>query len=181
MKSLRKLFAVCALSTLGVAGQAHALVQGYNVDLQLGLDSITGGGVSSSSVGYGARLGYHLDPNVELGVNFTIANTTVTTNNVAASNSLGLLLADMSYHFNNEFNPLYVGVRLGVGFKSKSDSTVNATPSSANFAYGLVGGYDAPVGNNFSIGPKVAYTILTPANGTSTSDFQAHAVFKYFF
>ena len=161
-----------------------AIVQGYNVDATVGLDSITGGGTSNSSVGYGVRAGYHLDPHLEAGIGFSRASNSNTVGTTSTSSTLGLILADLNYHFSNEFNPLYVGVRLGMGLRSNS-STFNGvdqgSQSNANFAYGLVGGYDFVTGRNFTIGPKVAYTIVTPSKGVSQSDFQAHVAFKYFF
>ena len=156
---------------------------GLNVDGLLGIDLITGGGSSSTTnVGYGARVGYSVDPSIEVGVSLTTSSNSTTVNGFSNSASLGLLLADLNYHLPEQWNPLYFGIRLGLGLSSGS-TTIPGAPdpgSSTNLAYGFVGGYDHSLGNNITIGPRVAYTITqyTPGN---IGDFQAQAALKYFF
>jgi opacity protein-like surface antigen len=176
------------LAALFVSSPSQAKVEGFNIDALIGADLISGGTSSSSSnLGYGLRLGYHLDPTWEIGAGFTTATNSTsvatTVGTFSTSATTGLLMADINFHFNNEWNPLYLGARLGLGINSGSNNAPSApsVATTTNLAYGIVGGYDFKVAESFTIGPRISYTAVTQSIGGNLADFQAHAAFKYFF
>ncbi len=170
-------------SVFALGSQSHAKVEGFNIDALVGVDLLSGGSTASTSnLGYGARLGYHLNHSWEIGFGFTTATNSTATGIYSTSATLGLLMADLSFHFENEWNPLYLGIRLGTGISSGSSNVpgVVVKDSTTDFAYGIVGGYDFRAAENFTIGPRISYTMVSQPL-TNLSDFQAHAAFKYFF
>jgi Outer membrane protein beta-barrel domain len=157
--------------------------EGLNIDALVGVDLISGGVNSSSSttsLGFGGRIGYHLTPNWEIGGSFTTTSNSVNVGPAVNTSSTSLLLGDLNYHLPDRWEPLYFGVRLGVGYNSgTSNSPLIGNYSTNNLAYGFLGGYDFYVSSNFTIGPRISYTMVSQNPGT-LGDFQAHAAFKYF-
>lgn len=163
--------------------ESYAKVEGFNIDGLLGVDLISGGSnASTSNLGYGGRIGYHLNPTWEMGAGFTTATNSTTSGTYSTSSTTGLLMGDLNFHFANEWNPFYLGIRLGMGISSGSTTVPGASTvnTRADLAYGFVGGYDFKVAESFTIGPKISYTMVSQPL-TNLADFQAHAAFKYFF
>ena len=169
-------------STTATTNIANGRLMGLNIDGILGLDLISGGSSSTSNFGFGGRVGYHLDYHWEIGVSVTTTSNSTTVinptggNNLSLSSALTLILADLNYHLSDDLNPLYFGIRLGTGLTSST--SIN---TAANFAYGVVGGYDYAIGDSVTIGPKIAYTMVNQSNTSNQGDFQAQATIKYFF
>jgi opacity protein-like surface antigen len=180
---LKKVFlALLSLTAFTASAPAFCAAEGLNIGALIGLDFLSGGGAASASnLGYGARLGYHMDPNWELGAAFTTTTNSTAVGQFNTSSSLGLLMGELNYHLPGNLNPLSFGFRLGIGFNSGSSNDPAITSrSSTNLAYGLVGGYDFLVSRNFSIGPRVSYTTVNQDAGPNQGDFQAQAAFKYY-
>lgn len=154
---------------------------GINLAFLFGADLVSGGSATSTSnLGLGGRLGYHLDNDWEIGASYNSTSNSTIVNDIANKTSVGLLLADLNYHFPREWNPLYLGIRGGAGFTT-GYSNVSRASSRTDLAYGLVGGYDVKVARSFTVGPRISYTMISQQNRANMGDFQAQAGLKYFF
>lgn len=181
--------ALLAYSFLSLAGATTSFAseedyRHFNVDGLVGVDFLSGGrSGSTTNLGFGGRFGYFPHYNWEVGVGFTTTANSTTVGNYTNSYGLGLLMADVNYHFSGDWNPLYLGLRLGTGINSSStnDPSASGPPTTANFAWGLVGGYDIGLGKGFTIGPRISYTMVTLSGTTNQSDFQLHGALKYWF
>ncbi len=172
-----------ALDAHAVTKEVRDHTHGLNADALIGADLISGGpgntSSSTSALGYGFRLGYHLNYNWEVGLSVSTSSNSTTAAGSTTSSATTLLMAELDYHLSDGLNPLYFGFRMGAGFSSVSGNAVTASASS-NAAYGFVGGYDVYTNDNFTIGPRVAYTMV-PISGGNIGVFQIQAAFKYFF
>lgn len=154
---------------------------GVNLAFLFGADLLSGGNATNTSnVGLGGRLGYHLNNDWEIGASYNSTSNSSVVNDVTNKTSVGLLLADLNYHFPEDWNPLYLGIRGGAGFTT-GYSTVSRASSSTDLAYGFVGGYDVKIARSFTVGPRISYTMISQKNLANMSDFQAQAGLKYFF
>lgn len=170
---------------IGVSSPAQsAETKNFNVDGLLGVDFLSGGtAASTSNLGFGGRVGYHLDYNWEVGGSFTTTSNSTTAADVTSSSRLNLIMADLNYHLDGDLNPLYFGIRLGMGISSGSTNATGAAavPTKTSFAWGLTTGYDFFVHPSLTIGPRVSYTMIPNTGSTNQSDFQLQAAVKYFF
>lgn len=184
-KKQKAVLATFILSLVSLYGTISHAGQGLNVDGLIGVDWLSGGSSISSAtsnVSYGARVGYHLTTNWELGAAFTTTSNSLNVGPYSTTTRTSLLMADFNYHLPDQWDALYFGIRLGLGFNSGStnDPLFPDGTSSTRFAYGVVGGYDFKVSESFTIGPRIAYTVISQDIG-NMGDFQAQAAFKYFF
>ncbi len=185
MRRMTRVVAVVGLlfSLSGSVSQAAEL--GLNVSALLGVDlsslNASGASASSTSFGWGGRVGYMVHPSVELGASVVTSelNPSYLGKNLA---DLGLyvtetfITGDLQYHFPGLISPLYVGARAGVGVFSVFNSTTNTS-----FAFGAVAGCDFPILMGLSVGPRVSFMYATQAASSQANltDLQAQAALRY--
>jgi hypothetical protein len=150
----------------------------FNVGALIGFASFSSGGVSAGKFSFGARGGYTLNPNWELGFDWTFQSTVPSNSRAGYTSNLSLALVRADYHFVGLVDGLFAGVKIGPAF------TNAAGLSGTSFAYGGEVGYDYSVMNNLTVGPMlglvgVSAPTLNGFKGNSGTDFQALAAIKY--
>src|SRR4051794_2716689 len=127
-------FGILMMISQGFAAEDHSK---FNLGALGGLGTISSGTPSVSTNGFtwGGRVGYRFTPTWELGLEFNTmncSNTIGTTSVTTVNSTMSLLMVDFDYHFGGDFNPLFLGVRAGVGFSSSSFTgaiTGSSTPA----------------------------------------------------
>jgi hypothetical protein len=163
---------------------------GIGGNIGYGLFSVNQTGASSQSgLAFGAELMYHIDPTWEVNVDWTMQSYPYATGSTF-NNTFMTYMAELNYHLAADLNPLYFGIRLGLGTNASpniavSGVTVNKAQTLSSFGFGVQAGYDYSIISGLSIGPKLAFTYLPSfsVNNTSVSavNFQALASVRYEF
>jgi hypothetical protein len=147
--------------------------------------SATGGtaadGTNISGLGFGGELGYKLDPNWEVGAEYITGGKTVTVSGLNLTSRISRIMANFVYHFDGDLNPLYVGVKAGVGMLNASTAVLGTSVSATTsaFSFGATAGYDYMIGTSgLSVGPKADIVIMT-FSGASVTNFDGLLTVKY--
>jgi len=150
-----------------------------------GSASATGGtaadGTNISGLAFGGGIGYHFDPSWELSADYTMQSKSATVSGLSLSSSVSAIMANFVYHFAGDLNPLYVGVKLGLGMYSISTAVlgVSVSGSTSALAYGAQAGYDFALGGGLSIGPRVDFAMASFTN--TVTIFNGLLAIKYWF
>jgi hypothetical protein len=189
MKSYLYLAAFALVITCGSTSSANE--NQFSVSALLGATVAKDVDSSRVGFGFGGRVAYELNSNIEFGLSMTSANIlspqasngslrthsfgsgTVTDFTKRNSDSLTLITADAMYR-PTQLSALSFGVRVGIGLNSWSDTYSTTfsnsffgsysgtdSDSKTGFAIGPSAAYEFKINQNFSIEPRASYMIVT--------------------
>jgi len=141
---------------------AHGATTGpLSVDVMAGFSSQVAGGSGTTGAG-GASVDYRFPNMIELGGEFTVGN------------GISQFALEANYWLNDMW---WVGLQAG----PMSGSGISG------FGYGPQFGFDAPIGDNWTLGPEIQFQYANYSSGTNSNGgqfstfFQPFAVLKYRF
>ena len=166
----------------GLGSSSNVRLGTFNVDGLLGLDLVAGGAnANSANFGWGGRVGYLFQRDWEVGFSATtVSSSAFIAKALTATTRLTLLMAEIAYHLPRDMSQFYILGKLGLGIASTTGYD-EGNYTGTNFAWGVGGGYDIPLGGQFTFGPRVTYNMVTVSNNSAQSDFQVHGALKFFF
>ncbi len=171
--------AFMGLSTQSFAADSMGAMGAIGVAGNIGFGSISASGATGQSgLTFGANVNYRLDPTWEVGVDWTMQSYAIATGS-ALNVTFMTFMAEMDYHLAGDLNPLYFGIRAGLGMSSIPAIGAIPSSSSSSFGFGAQTGYDYMIMQNLTVGPKLAFTYFT--SNPSTIYFQALASITYHF